>query len=285
MVVSLSKNVFVTFGAGRTGWIGAAKRITAEAKETELFEFCFNLDENWLKTWDPAIYRIGLNLRKNQSQRGFGFWTWKPSVLLWAHLNFPNFQITYVDAGSEFLDEGIQSLRQDLKDSNLSGGLAWSLPKHPEKCWTKAELIERLSVSELDLQSDQIQAGFISLPVSKKRETLITQWRAIAFEQDGFYFTDESKQHFSQDFKEHRHDQSVLSCLWKMQALPYKSDKTSPHQQNTYGLVAKRNNSRFRYKSKIRYFSKYVYLLIDIILSRRNTNRIIKISSRHHPLK
>ena len=65
MALKNSKSIFVTFGAGRSGWIGAAKRITAEAEKTDLFEFCFNLDERWLKTWDPELYKIGLNLRKN----------------------------------------------------------------------------------------------------------------------------------------------------------------------------------------------------------------------------
>ena len=80
MALKNSKSIFVTFGAGRSGWIGAAKRITAEAEKTDLFEFCFNLDERWLKTWDPELYKIGLNLRKNHPPRGFGYWTWNPSV-------------------------------------------------------------------------------------------------------------------------------------------------------------------------------------------------------------
>jgi hypothetical protein len=270
MVVNKQKNVFVTFGAGRSGWIGAAKRITLEAEKTGLFEFCFNLDEEWLQTWDPAIYEIGLNLRKNHPPRGFGYWTWKPSVLMWAHLNFPNHQILYVDAGSEFFSTGLQFLRKDLTESLYTGGLAFHLPEHPDICWTKKDLLERLQVSNLHSDTDQIQSGFICLPASKQRNSLITDWRNIALEQDGFYFTDESRISPEKSFREHRHDQSALSCLWKIHGISHIADLSLPVHGNSYGLLAKRNNSRLKHNSRFRKIAQYMYLLLDVALLRRS---------------
>jgi len=269
MAVNELGNIFVTFGAGRSGWIGAAKRITAEAEETGLFEFCFNLDENWLKTWDPTIYEIGLDLRKNQPPRGFGYWTWKPSVLMWAHLNFPNHQIVYVDAGSEFFSPGVHLLGKDLEESQHSGGLAFSLPEHPDICWTKKELLERLQVSDLNSKTDQVQSGFICLPASKQRNSLITDWRNIALEQNGFYFTDESRSISGTRFREHRHDQSALSCLWKIHGISHKTDLSLPNHDNSYGLLAKRNNSRLKQNSRFRKIIQYLYLLLDLVFLRR----------------
>ncbi len=265
-----SNNIFLTFGAGRSGWLGAAKRITAEAEKTGLFEFCFNLDEKWLKTWDPEIYKVGLNLRKSQPPHGFGYWTWKPSVLLWGHLNFPNHQIVYVDAGSEFFYAGIPLLRKDLEVSMESGGLAFSLQGFPEISWTKIDLLNRLKVTHLDSESDQIQSGFICLPVFGKRNSFITDWRDIALELDGYYFTNESRSDSGARFREHRHDQSALSCLWKIHGIPHKSDLTFPFFNNSYGLHSKRNNSRLKYNSRFRKILKYIYLLLDIAMLRRN---------------
>ena len=270
MALENSKSIFVTFGAGRSGWIGAAKRITAEAQKTGLFEFCFNLDEEWLKTWDPEIYKIGLILRKNHPPRGFGYWTWKPSVLLWAHLNFPSFQIVYVDAGSEFFSAGVHLLGKDLEESLHSGGLAFNLPGHPDICWTKKDLLERLQVSDIDSKTDQVQSGFICLPMSKKRNSLLTDWRNIAIDQNGFYFTDELRSISDHRFREHRHDQSALSCLWKRHGIPQKTDSSFPNHDNSYGLQAKRNNSRLKHDSRFRNFVKYLYLLGDILVIRRS---------------
>jgi hypothetical protein len=271
MAVSEQKNIFVTFGAGRSGWIGAAKRITREAEKTGLFEFCFNLDEQWLKTWDPEIYKIGLNLRKNYPPRGFGYWTWKPSVLLWAHLNFPNLKIVYVDAGSEFQfdEENLQSLGDLLDFVNQAGGVAFSLPQHSEKNWTKKDLLDKLEVSNNHKNSPQIQSGFVALNSDSRRRALINSWREIAVLDDGFYFTDKSRVKSNIGFIEHRHDQSILSCLWKSLDFPSIEDPSKPNSSSNFGIIAHRNNSRLRMNSiwPLRKFMKYSYLVRDKVLS------------------
>ena len=53
-----TKTIFVTFGAGRTGWKQASRRLVGEAKKTQLFSSVFNLNENWLEQNDPKIYEI-----------------------------------------------------------------------------------------------------------------------------------------------------------------------------------------------------------------------------------
>jgi hypothetical protein len=271
MVVSEQKNVFVTFGAGRSGWIGAAKRITREAERTGLFEFCFNLDEQWLQTWDPEIYKIGLNLRKNHPPRGFGYWTWKPSVLMWAHLNFPSHQIIYVDSGSEFQfeEEKLESLRDLLDYVNQVGGTAFSLPEHPERNWTKKDVFIKLKVSKDHFNSPQIQSGFVALNSDSKRKELISSWRVFALLEDGFYFSDESRVNGDIGFIEHRHDQSILSCLWKSLNFPSIEDPSQPNLFSNFGIIAYRNNSRLRMNSNwvLRKFMKYSYLIRDKVLS------------------
>ncbi len=269
--MSKHKNIFITFGAGRGGWIGAAKRITSEAVKTELFEFCFNLDEEWLKAWDPTVYEIGLNLRKNHSARGFGYWTWKPSVLLWAHLNFPNHQIVYVDAGSQFSQENLSQLKSDLDESFLNRGLAWALKGHAEEVWTKADLFEYLCVSREIRVTDQVQSGFISLSPNWDRGALISKWRELVFVESGWLFTDISKKMNPESFVEHRHDQSALSCLWKLNDLPLIYDKTHPSHSNKYPLQAWRNNCslRIEHNSTLRKLFKVVNLCTDLVRRRR----------------
>ena len=274
MALKNSKSIFVTFGAGRSGWIGAAKRITAEAEKTDLFEFCFNLDERWLKTWDPELYKIGLNLRKNHPPRGFGYWTWKPSVLLWAHLNFPNHQVVYIDAGSEFdcTKETFVTLEKILNDSFTSGGLAWHLPDHSEICWTKKESLLAFNATMEMKHSNQIQSGFIALPPTPTRLLLITDWRSWAIAKEGYFFTDQMTLKASAEFQEHRHDQSMLSLLWKKYHLPAPLDLTSPPHSTDLGLRSSRNNS-YRssdVKTVIKTTYKYYYIAKDYLFGRND---------------
>lgn len=271
MVLSSRKNIFVTFGAGRSGWISAAKRITSEAEEIGLFNFCFNLNEEWLKSWDPAVYEIGLNLRRSYPPRGFGYWTWKPSVLMWAHLNFPKHQIVYVDAGSQFYQENLSELKNDLDTSFSNRGLAWALKGHAEVVWSKADLLTYLDVSSEIALTDQVQSGFISLSPNWDRGALISQWHEIVSVDSGLLFTDVSRTINPDHFVEHRHDQSALSCLWKLHGLPVIYDKTYPHHSNKYPLLAWRNNNFFRVESNsfLRKSSKVLNLTTDLIKNRR----------------
>jgi len=268
-VKKANHRIFITFGAGRRGWIGAAKRITAEAHQTDLFDFCFNLDDKWLKTWDPLMYEIGLNLRKTQPPRGFGYWTWKPSVLLWAHLNFPNHQIVYVDAGSQLYSEPRNKvdLASLLKRAKDFGSLAWSIPDHLEENWTKVELVNLLSPNPANLKSDQVQSGFVILSPNNNRERFCQEYRRIAELDSGFYFTDEKIRDQSLSFIEHRHDQSVLSLLWKKFGFYSEPDLSSPELNNLFPIISWRNNSFFTVESPslIRKISKFFYLSIDKI--------------------
>jgi len=273
MEMNNAQNIFVTFGAGRSGWIGAAKRITAEAQRTGLFEFSFNLDERWLKAWDPEIYEIGLNLRKTLPARGFGYWTWKPSVLLWADLFFPSHQVVYVDAGSQFARHNLEGseLDSDLRLSFANKGLAWTLEGHPENAWTKQDLISHLELSSDMVDSAQIQSGFIALSPLWDRKAILLEWRELARAQSGIFFTDVSIKANPEIFIEHRHDQSALSCLWKLHGLPINNDKTHPTQTNEYPILAWRNNSALRTEAFLifRKILKLYMLTKDLILRNR----------------
>lgn len=270
MEMSGQGNIFVTFGAGRSGWIGAAKRITCEAEKSGLFDFCFNLDENWLKAWDPDIYDNGLRLRKSLPPRGFGYWTWKPSVLLWADLYFPTHQIVYIDAGSQFAKGNLvgSELYADLVNSYTNKGLAWTLLGHSERAWTKVDLLQHLDLPPEIINSDQVQSGFIALSPLWDRRSFLEKWRELALVQSGFLFTDISKKENSEIYVEHRHDQSVFSCLWKLSNLPIITDKTNPSKVNGYQLLAWRNNSHLRIEtfSIIRKFLKLYMLTKDFFL-------------------
>jgi hypothetical protein len=191
---------------------------------------------------------------------------------MWAHLNFPNHQIVYVDAGSEFCrtKKSFVTLKKYLDDSYKTGGLVWQLPNHPEICWTKKDLLMVFTTSEKVLMSNQIQSGFIALPPSHSRSTLLSDWRLWAVKQMGFYFTDQLKEEPNMEFQEHRHDQSILSLLWKEFELPLALDMTSPPESMELGLRSSRNNSRLTSDANplLKFVFKYFYLAKDYIFGK-----------------
>ena len=265
--------IMITFGAGRTGWIKASNRILKEARETGLFYKQFNFDFKWLEKNDFEAAQVIRSLRMNRQFRGFGYWVWKPAILKWADSNFKKSHILYVDAGSHFRSglNQIKSLESSLRESDKNGALAWSLPDHTEYQWTKIEVIKLINSPENQLLANQVQSGFISLAPSKNREVLVDQWRDISLMRKGFYFTDDLESQQYPDFIEHRHDQSILSLLWKQLGLYSEIDKTEPYDGNEFGLVASRNNTSLPYGTSVNRLQaeRYLDLVVDKTLRRK----------------
>jgi hypothetical protein len=267
------QRIFLTFGDGRTGWKNASRRLSNEAKSTSLFDKRFNLDLKWLSIEDPASSALITSLRQDKKYRGFGYWIWKPAILYWADKNFPNSHIVYIDAGSHLRSDAKneKSLQSVLLKAEDFGSLAWNLPNHNDIQWTKAEAIQLLNPPIEQLLSNQVQGGYISLPPRKNRKKLIEQWREISLLLDGFYFTDELRSRQSPEFIEHRHDQSILSLLWKHHDFYSEEDKTTPSIDNEFGIVSSRNNTALKFDSNVRIMQsrRYFDLSIDKVLGRK----------------
>lgn len=240
-----AKLVFVTFGAGRRGWKDASKRISEEAENSSIFDVVHCLDETWLQKNDPEIHKVVLEILERCGSRGFGYWVWKPAILVWAMNRYPNSSVLYMDAGSHIdlnpiLLERFASL---LSENGEFKELAWTLPEHPEIEWTKSELLDRLSASENQIFSDQIQSGFIFLSPSSQAKEFTKNFRALALENSGFLFTDELRSEQVAAFREHRHDQSVFSLLWKCHGFRAYADLTDPSEYGNFAIIAFRNNT------------------------------------------
>ena len=198
---------------------------------------------------------------------------WKPAILYWALKQFPNEHIVYIDAGyhilsSPYVDPNFETV---LKTAEDNGALAFNLPGHNDVQWTKSDLIKVLQPSQETLIANQVQAGFISLPPSRERTLLISNWRDLSLIKSGFYFTDESEMIQSSGFIEHRHDQSALSLLWKGLNLYSEEDKTYPTIDNRFPILASRDNTSLKYgSSTFRYrFQHRFNSVADIALKRK----------------
>jgi hypothetical protein len=241
----INKPIFITFGAGRNGWKRAAKRLSKQAEKGQRFKEIINLNSTWLRNEDREIYELVSQIMNRCGNRGFGYWAWKPALLNWAACVYPDSPILYIDAGSnlDFDDSLGEIFDAHLSQAQNRETFAWALRNHSEFEWTKKELIQEFNLNDIQLRSSQIQSGYIYLAASKSRLDFVRSYREIALRKNGFLLTDEISlpQHYK--FIEHRHDQSVLSLLWKSFGFYSEDDKTEPKNLHFYPIIAMRNNT------------------------------------------
>ncbi len=152
--------------------------------------------------------------------RGYGYWIWKPLIVLDALLaSAPEDLVVYSDIGFTIQAEGRRRMQEYLDIARISpfGMLSFD-NTHVEYQWTKRDLALRLSVDDdpTVMATSQIAAGFfIARPTASNIE-LMREWSEVAVEEN-YRFSDDSPSIAQNDprFVEHRHDASIGSLLRK----------------------------------------------------------------------
>lgn len=245
--------IFVTFGDGPKGWRDAAKRLARDVNSFTNPMATLNLQIKDISYFNPSIGSQINNLAK-QYKRGYGYWSWKAAAVNLASHLFPNKYILYIDAGSSLnLVENASAIWTDWRNFvEEHGALAWQLNNHPEYAWTKKELLDRLNVGDRIVTSNQIQSGFVFLAPNMQNKSLLKEWQELSLEESGFFLTDEIKIQQHPNFLEHRHDQSILSLIWKKLELSHLLDTTDPIRNlSDSPILATRNNTFLSWDSPL----------------------------------
>jgi len=170
------------------------------------------------------------------NRRGFGYWIWKPQVVLQlAEKSAPEDIIVYMDAGFELNSNAALRFKDyiDLVMAHSSKMLSFS-NTHTEYIWSKRDLASRLEIdfeSSL-LKTTQLAAGFFLMQNTQENLELIKTWRNIAVE-GNYHFSDDSPSKVNEHslFREHRHDASIFSLLRKLRGteITHYEVQTYPH--------------------------------------------------------
>jgi len=169
---------------------------------------------------DDEFYRN--NIRILGSQRGAGYWLWKP-YLVYKTLNNLSLDdwLVYADSGTFFLKNAWSIINELIVENQSIAGFELPLI---EKQWTKKELFLAMDCDKpIYTESNQIHA---SIQVIKNTAYSRNFYRDLLhYSQNYINITDEFNRKIAQDasFIEHRHDQSIFSLLYKMHGLkPFK---------------------------------------------------------------
>lgn len=152
--------------------------------------------------------------------RGFGFWVWKPFIILNTLAGMDEGDVLlYVDMGCHLNSRGKEKLIDYWKEvkQNKSGFLVSQLEPVRKECfWTKGDLLDYFGIrGKVEMYSPQYQSGVIFIRKEPKTVALVKSWLKVYYENFNLVDDTLSQSPNEEGFVEHRHDQSVLPLLLK----------------------------------------------------------------------
>ena len=208
--------------------------------------------------------------------RGYGYWTWKPYLLLKTLEKMDEGDILlYADLGCFFNPKGKSRLIEcfDIADKSPTGMLGFrsyenSYNNMPENIyydyeWTKGDIFDYFGVRDKMeyTHTTQVEATVIFIKKCPSSMEFVKEWCKTIFE-DVTLITDRpSRAPDLPGFRENRHDQSIYSILAKKYNITTLStNEIFPQNQNwslleNYPIWAMRDKhyrSKFHYKHRFR---------------------------------
>ena len=188
-----------------------------EAKASDLFDSATVYDLEKL----PSDFRRSHGAYMKNTERGFGYWIWKPACILDGLENSkPDDIFVYLDAGYTINKGGRGRFIEyiEMCQSHENKFLSFN-NIFTESHWTKQDCASRVGLarSSSHLKKSQLTANFFIFSATKRNRDFLRQWSDISLERD-YHFSDDtpSLEENHRCFREHRHDQSISSLLRKV---------------------------------------------------------------------
>ncbi|MDR1023603.1 MAG: hypothetical protein LBL94_10095 [Prevotellaceae bacterium] len=222
--MSSYKKIFCSFASSNL-W-RSLERIKKQAEDMHVYDQIYVYDEHDLDIEFKKHFKDKLI-----PSRGFGYWVWKPQVILQALEKMNDGDILqYADAGCHLNKRGVKRLNEYFEMANTSGTgiLAFQSKKPdderllkaldiPEKQWTKGDVFDYFGVrsSKEIYESEQISAGILFVKKTEESVSIIREFLQVFY--DDFSLADDSpsKAPNFNGFIENRHDQSIFSIITK----------------------------------------------------------------------
>lgn len=198
----------------------ASKRFKQQAAELNIFDDIFIYDEYDL----DSDFRLKFCDKLKFSTRGFGYWVWKPHIILKTLEKIDDDSILiYADIGCHINNINIKKFNYYINIVAENNFLSFSLKSFDnksfkEEIWTKADLFDYFNVLNKDeiINTDQICTTNFYLKKTNENVKFLKRWQKVYY--DNFNLADDSPSLIPNvnNFIEHRHDQSIFSILVKL---------------------------------------------------------------------
>ncbi len=225
---------FLTYGNQR--FVKSLERIGKEARESNFFSGRIitdcKIDDSFAQKFQSIL----------KWPKGGGFWIWKVHVI---HRVLSEIEendiLVYCDAGCTINKNGHQkwqTLRKIVNGSKY-GIIGFELT-HKEAKYTNEKVFQHFRIPKDDIrvrQTPQIMASVIIIRKCDYSKMLVQEWLDTVHK-DAYLFTDLYNNFMITDqFYEHRHDQSVFSVLRKIRGCALVPDDTFAHDWTTIADV------------------------------------------------
>ena len=220
------RQILLTFGSSNLR--ATIDRVASQAEEMGGYDEIICADESYL----DVAFRQKFARYLKPNVRGFGYWCWKPEIILQTLLKAGEGDIVqYIDVGSHLnakgrkrLDEYFEIARQTptgvLAFQSGLQGLDQPAP-HPSLIWSdldwcKGDLLDHLGARGADyLSTGTIVSGSIFFRRCESAISLVRAWADVSHQDMRLMDDRRSRSPNPPSFKEHRHDQAVFSLLCK----------------------------------------------------------------------
>jgi len=233
---NIEMNKFViTYGS--LGYYESQKRFKNSLLQKDVKVFSYN--DKWIKK--TAFYSENKFIL--DQKRGAGYWLWKPYILLSAFEKMGEGDLVlYCDADAVVL--GSFDCLFDICKRN-GGIMLFDNSVHLNKTWIKRDCFILMDADkEIYYNAGQAMGGCVVLQKNENSKRFLEEW--INYAKDYRISTDAENELGKKnmpEFKEHRHDQAILSILRLKWNLPLFRD---PSQfGNPYKIVGYRKPGEF----------------------------------------
>lgn len=222
------RHTLVIFGDGP--FVAAAQRLRRQAEASGWWDDVQVFQE---ATLDASFKELhGAFMDRFRHVRGWGYWVWKPFLAEYALDRIADGDcLWYIDAGCELnttpearttmacwkarlFEEGTLVLQQEWREAD----------------WTKTDAAAAVGVQAEDMATGQLLAGIWAVRKSARTQAVVRAWHAYAC--NPHLLTDEPGfLRNAPTFREHRHDASLWSLVWKRAGVQPLTDCTwaPPH--------------------------------------------------------
>lgn len=209
----MGKNYFITFGNDL--FKNQLERLKKQAEDVGWFDGGIIIET-------PKTIQNFYNAHKDfidSNLRGYGYWIWKPYIILrqLREMNDGDF-LFYTDAGATIIPHKKTELDEYISTMNSLEKpiIAFGIPHHLEKDFQKERVLKYFSKNQKPIGEDydfmnsgQVESGVFMCKKNNFTIDFISDWLKLLLIDNYSLVIDE-------DGFDHRHDQSILSILCKL---------------------------------------------------------------------
>lgn len=224
----------ITFGSGSIGHWAAARRLSKQAIDSGMFDEALPINARYLKQRFPGFWDAHRSFITS-NRRGFGYWVWKPFIILETLRRLPTgWGLAYLDGGcvlnnAQAAIERLESYKLHAIENSVWAIELLSRPGEDfsNQTWCKADALAYFDCPKEFRQMNQVQAGALLLSNDSTARQLVELWYRASLEEN-YHFLDDtpSIEPSLQTFREHRHDQALFNIFFRKLGLQGVPDET-----------------------------------------------------------